>query len=684
MRRRVRRASLVFSLVGLLVLAGYTCAYEWFNDATLGQFISAQVNRAERGQFLLARARFTWAGGLLSLFTNVPTRVVGEDYRLLDPDGNTVLVVPYVEADIHLQSLIVSLVKMAVTQRFYLDLHFSHAWVPAGLGVIADTRSTWGKPDAEINIVAAMSKRKKTPYDGGEFRIAVDDLQLDHVNFAIGLSNTAGRVSWYGRVDDGAGRAALVYSSREALETKDGPYFFFKVKPLVAATGAIQMGDFHFPLEKFNAMEFGPDGTARQDLRFRATARSLGADVSIDGALTNSYSDAPGVRLAMDFMHAGGPMKLLPPPLDQWLRGQPDGQLRVNGPFSDTVIEADVRHGEAVIEGLALADVSTRMRLASDGILRFDPTHGRVAGGEVTGAIEVDLAPERAAWRARLAVRGVDPAAVPALPREVAARLGGKLEARFRLFGSLVEKTDHISVDDIDGTLERSAGGSLPKKIKLGGGVEIEPLRVALRDVQIGADGLTATATGGIERGSGALDAKISLDGHATQALHEFGVDPGVRVDTLHGQGSMSGRWPRPKVVMHVAATNVGYGGRALDKVEGDLSLANGVLQLDQVRGKGLGGSVSGWAHLGLFPDDGDLSRPLGQPTLGAQLDATGISVADLTGVPVLEGAANLHVSLDGPLGRPRGKGVAELPELTIPSSPSTATNIATGAPIST
>ncbi len=670
MRRRVRRLSIAFSLVGLVVLAGYTGAWAWFNDATLGQFISAQVNRAERGQFLLGHARFTWAGGLLSLITNVPTRVVGQDYRLLDPDGSVVLVVPYVEADIHLRSLVVSLVKMAVTQRFYLDLHFTRAWVPSGLAVITDTRSTWGKPLAEINIVAAMSKRLKTPYDGGEFRITVEDLQIDDVNFALGLSNLLGRTSWYGRFWSGAGHAALVYSSRLDLETRDGPYFFFKVKPMRSTRGEIRLGDFIFPLESLNALEFGPGGDARQRLTFDATSRSLGSEIHIGGALVDAYSERPGVQLKLDFQHGAGPLKLLPPPLDAWLGGDPEGELRVDGPFTEVVVEADVRGGEAVIEGVPLHKISTRLRLASDGVLRFDPTQGSVAGGKVAGSVEVDLAPERAAWRARISLHDVDPSQIPALPKELAPKLAGKLNARFRLFGSLVEKIDHISVDDIDGTLERSAGANLPRRLHLGGGVEIQTSRVALRDVQLAADGLTVTATGGVERPSGTIDAKLLVDGHASAAMHSFGLPGDLRVDTVHAFGSVGGRWPRPRLVLHVAAVNAGWGWRVLDRLEADVSLVDGVLQFDQVRGKGLGGTVGGWAHLGLFAADGDLTRPLAAPTLGAQLDAQTISVGGLSGAPVLDGAANFHLSLDGPLERPRGHGVVELPKLAIFGDP--------------
>jgi hypothetical protein len=664
-RRRVRRLSIALTLLGLVIVSGYTGAYFWFNDAVLGRFISAQVNRSARGQFLLGHARFGWGGGLLSLLTDVPTRVVGEDYRLLDPDGREVLAVPYVEADIHLQRLIVSLVKMAVTGRFYLDLHFTRAWVPAGLGVITHTGSTWGSDKPEINIVAAMARRKKSPNDGGEFRITVEQLQLDHVNFAIGLSNKQGQTSWYGKVVDGAGKAGLVFSSREALETKDGPYFFFHVKPLASARGELKLGDFLFPLESLNAAEYGARGDVRQDLVFSATARSLGADISVEGAITDAYSASPGVRLKLDFQHGAGPLHLLPPPLREWLRGDPAGQLRVSGPFANALIEADVHGADANLEGVAIRGLSTHLRLASDGVLRFDRTSGAVAGGDVSGGIEVDLGP-RAFWRARLQLKGVNPASVPQVPKALADKVAGKLDARFRLFGSLKERADHIAVDDIDGTLERIGGGRLPKKLSLGGGLEIMPERLALRDLSVGVEGLTATATGNLDTKTGDVDAQLRLDGRASAALHQFGLASDLRVDTLHGQGSLGGRWPRPKLALHLAAGGVGWAQRAFDKVEADVSLAEGGLQLHGLHGTGLGGKLEGQAVFGLFPDDGDVGRPLKEPTLSAHLALSGISMALLSGTDVLAGEGDITLSLDGLLARPHGQGQATLPALTI------------------
>jgi hypothetical protein len=662
-RRRAKRG--LYAVLGVLafVLVGYTAAFAYFNDAVLGDFISRAVNKVERGTFTLRHARYTWAGGLASILFGTRAHVVAEGYELRDPDGNLVLSVPYVETDAYLQPLIGSLLKMAVTHRFHLDLHFTNAWVPTGYGIIGPTRSTWGSAATEVNIVAAMSPKKKTPPDGGELRITVDALQLDDICFGIGFSNLEGGNAWNGRFCNGAGRASLVYSSRDALATPDGPYFFFKVLPLRAPSGELKMGDFHFPLEALTALEFGPNGDRRQDIVFRATTKTLGAEVRVEGALTDSYTTA-GVRLTLDFEHGAGAMKLLPPPVSDWLAGDPDGQLRINGPFSNVKIEGDVRHAEAVLDGLALHDAAARLSLGNDSVLRFDPLTAKAAGGELGAALEVGLV-ERGWWRARLTLRGVDPAKVPQVPKEVAPSLTGRFDGRLQLGGSLVDHPERVRVSNIDGTLERTGRGKLPHLITLAGGVELAPERVSLDGLKIGASGAQLSATGSVDPATGKLDARVRVDAdRASQALHAFGLPSALTVDALHGEGSLGGRWPRPHLTLHVNATDVGWLGRALDHLQADVSFNDGVVQLDQVSGRGLGGEVAGWAHFGLFA--GDVTHPLRQPTLRAQIDAGGLSLAGLGGAPVVDGVADVHFALDGPLEHPHGRGLVELPRLTI------------------
>src|SRR5262245_15776880 len=87
-------------LVGIVAVVwlGYTGTYFILNGRSLGSLISNQVNRAERGSFILTKATYPYWGGLVSIFTNWPVPVVGEDYELRDPDNNLVLKVPRVDA----------------------------------------------------------------------------------------------------------------------------------------------------------------------------------------------------------------------------------------------------------------------------------------------------------------------------------------------------------------------------------------------------------------------------------------------------------------------------------------------------------------------------------------------------------------------------------------------------------
>ena len=55
-----------------------------------------------------------------------------------------------------------------------ITLHFASAQLPGGFAVIAPTRSSFGTPKTEMNIVAAMSGKKPSSDDSGNFSISVD------------------------------------------------------------------------------------------------------------------------------------------------------------------------------------------------------------------------------------------------------------------------------------------------------------------------------------------------------------------------------------------------------------------------------------------------------------------------------------------------------------------------------
>ncbi|MGZ3443401.1 MAG: hypothetical protein ACXVDD_27960, partial [Polyangia bacterium] len=230
--RRLLRIALKALLWGFVALwLAYTAAYFKFNDAVLGAFITRKVGAVDRGQFILRHARYPYWGGLASIVLNTPAHAVGEDFTLLDPDGNPVIRVPVAYADVHIQELIVSLAKTALTggHQFYLTLHFPRAYIPSGWAVIAPTRSTWGQEKTEFNIVAAMSAKKKVEPTGGAVVIRVDDIELGDMGFAMASSGIDGKPTWWAKLDGVHAKGGLKYSSAHDLATPEGPYFFFRL-----------------------------------------------------------------------------------------------------------------------------------------------------------------------------------------------------------------------------------------------------------------------------------------------------------------------------------------------------------------------------------------------------------------------------------------------------------------------
>src|SRR5205807_2407255 len=98
-----------------------------------------------------------------------------------------------------------------------------------------------------------------------------------------------------------------------------------KLHDLSSARAELRMGAFLFPLDGLKLAEFGPSGDKREDILYRATARTDGAEVAVDGALTDSYSKQPGVSMKLAFAHASGLLRRLPQPLAGWLGGDPRG-----------------------------------------------------------------------------------------------------------------------------------------------------------------------------------------------------------------------------------------------------------------------------------------------------------------------------------------------------------------------
>jgi hypothetical protein len=656
------------------VVVAYSVTYLEFNDEVLGRFISDRVTSVDRGTFTIRSAHFDYLTGLASLLLGTQARAVGEDYELRDPDGNLVLEVPYAETEVNLNELAGSLVRFALTRNFTLDLHFGKAHIPKVVAVIAPTRSSWDEPVREVNLVAAMSSRVKTPprpkgapVGGGELRITVEDAQIDDAHFAIGFPDAQGKLAWSTRFTEAAAHASLIYSSRDELTSLKGPYFFFKIRPLKVSQADLRIGDYRFPLEDVDVAEFGPNGDKREDLLFHARAHSLGATASIDGALTDSYSDNPGVKMSLDFQHGAGLLGLLPKPLDTWLGGDPRGQVRFDGPFKRVLVTGDAAGAQANAGGLIVSDLTSSLFYDPDqNQLKLGPA-GKSAGGALSAKVEVGL--ERLAWwRASLSVKGVDPSRIPVLPPELRKPLAGRLDATLRLGVSLAAKdVDTIYVQAIDGELERAPKAGwpgLPRRIRLTGALDWAPTRVQLKDLQASGSGLTVAASGNVDPRDGRLATSVRVESaRGASWLADLGARD-VKLGEARASGNLSGTVTRPELGAHVAASKLSVQGRPVEHVDADVALRSGVLKLYNVRGHGLGGTFDGDAELGLLSPGRLALRE--RPTLRAHLHGSGVQLATAVGWDGVDGLADLSLSLDGPLQDPVGQLEVKTPRVTL------------------
>ncbi|HEX8952010.1 MAG TPA: hypothetical protein VF945_09205, partial [Polyangia bacterium] len=666
MRRLVRIVFKTALWAFIALWLAYTVAYFKLNDATLGAFITRKVGAVDRGQFLLKSAHYPYWGGLASIvIPHVAAHAVGEDFTLLDPDGNPVIRVPVAYADVHIQELLVSLAKTALTggHHFFLTLHFPRAYIPSGWAVIAPTRSTWGQDKAEVNILAAMSSRKKVEPTGGAVIIRVDEVELGDFGFGMGFSGLDGKPTWWAKLDGVEAKAGLKYDSDRELAAPAGPYFFFRLYDVKSPSGALHLGDYPFPLEGLTASEFGVHGDVRQNLYFSAHARTLSADVHADGALVDAYSEHPGVRLRLDVVDGRGPLALLPAPLSTWLSGNPRARIDIVGPFTHPVIDGEVHEIDANLEGIKLTDGSAKLHF-DEGKLTLHPAGGKLARGQASADIDLDLRSN--AWNAVVALKGVDPAAIPKLPRAAAAELAGRLDGKVRLAGNFAHHRETIQLSRLVAELVRDRGGGhLPRTLKLAGDGEYTPALIKLRGVTASGEGVTIAADGTIDPRSGRVDAGVRVDAGAGASLFaRLGAPAALRFDALHADGRIAGALLRPTLSLHGVATNVSYARRTLEKLEADLSLRGGTLVLSGLTGSGLGATIAGEAELGLF--DGALDRPKATPTVRAQLTAHGLSVAALTGWLAVTGHADVDVDLEGALAHPHGHASLTLPRLEI------------------
>ena len=496
--------------------------------------------------------------------------------RCIDPDGNPVIKVPVAYADVHIQELVVSLAKTALTlgHHFYLTLHFPQRLHPVGLG---------GHRADALDVGPREHRRQHRRRDVVAQEVGVVRRRLHHPRrrsrarrprLRHGLLRPRRQAELVGqaRRRPRQGRPQVLLVDKE-LATQRG-----------ARTSSSACGTSTRRSRRCSSATINSPRRAHRRRVRRARQRSARicsspptdapsapACAPTAGSSTPTR-ERPGVELHLDVVDGRGPLALLPPPLSTWLSGNPYAHIDINGLFTHPVIDGEAHAIDANLEGIKFTDGNAKLHFDS-GKLTLHPADGKLARGRAAADIDLDM--PTGVWSALVTLKDVDSAEIPKLPKAAAAELAGRLEGKVHLAGNYLHRAERIELTRLTADLTRSKpGGHLPRTIKLAGNGEFTPALITLRGVSASGEGVTIGANGTIDPRSGRLDAGVSVDAAGGSSLFaRWGAPGGLHLDWLHASGRVAGPMLRPTVAMHASASNVSYARRTLDKLEADLSL---------------------------------------------------------------------------------------------------------------
>ena len=514
------------------------------HHATRRRRRSRAVHPAARALSLLGRPR-------LDPPANTPAHVVGEDFTLLDPDGNPVIRVPVAYADVHLQELVGLARQDGADGRAPLlpDAALLARLHPVAAGrSIAPTRSTWGRSKVEVNIVAAMSARKATPSRRAAPSSSASTTRSSATSASPWRRRALdGKPTWWAKLDGVHAKAGLKYSSDRELATADGPYFFFRlVDDQVARRGAAAR---RLSTSRSRALtrrrvrrarRRAPGAAlrrrrphARRRVRAeRAARRRLLA--STPACSSRSTSSTGAVR-----------WRSCRAPLSTWLSGNPRARITIDGPFTHPVIDGEVHEIDANLEGIKLTDGNAKLHF-DDGKLVAAPRRRQARARRGQRRHRPRAARAEPLERARRPARrrpGRDPASCPRrCRRELAGRLDGTRAPRRQ---PRAPSRAHRSCRACRPSSCARARAASCRASCISSPATASTRRRSSRckDVTASGDGVTVGADGTIDPRSGRVDAGVRVDASPALALFSrWGAPAGLHVDALHATGRVVGR----------------------------------------------------------------------------------------------------------------------------------------------
>lgn len=706
--RRVLQVLAFIALVWLGVFVG-------LNDRRLGSMVSRIVGGQIRGEFHLGYARYSYFSSLASILLNTTTRIEAGDFEMRDPNGDLVMKVERLEANIYLGELIRGLLRTAVSAPFgqgsFIELHFSGGHIysgsahihPSNVRRVYPPNVTGPMKGNEVNIVAAMSSKKLKPEGAppspGHLRITIDGQGVTFENVKYQMSFPG----WRGHVEKLHGALTMRFSSDPAENRPGLQSFVYEVAPMRAERGELVLGtregagEFVFPLKNLDMRRFGARASRKQDLVFRGQVRAADADVEVDGRLLDTYCDT-GVSLDLSFTRGEGLAKLVP---GSFLRGQAEGRVRIHGALSSTlpttisgrlspcltedfffrryppegegravVLEGQVAAVDGTIASIGIAGARSNFTLkgteldlpkvtasALGGQIRAEPLHFSFSGS--------------IPWSAKVTATNVDPAQVGAMPEVLHPLVAGRLKGTMLLSGNL-GKTAHperVKIERVDAQIERLARRDpLPKELKLAGSFTYTPQDVLFRGLQVAGENLSLRSDrGNVAPTDGALAIPLlELNGKGAsldRVLKYFGVSG--QVAEAHTRFQLGGRILRPEALRGTFdAKKLDLFGRKIDTVTTGFGLRGGKLNLSGFSAEGKDGKVSGDAMIQLFTTS--VSARPADPQVAVRAEVTKIPIDLLVPERNVSGLISGAVNVTGTLFRPVGEVGFQIPDLEV------------------
>ena len=383
--RPVRRWVKALGVFAVVFFGGTKATHILWNDEKLGRSVSGFISGSMRGHggpqeraFSFERIHWPYWQGVKSIVFGGTTPFELWGLGIYDPERGEVITAKHATGKIRLGRVVWHAVGSLIRKQMDVQVFLEDVDVDEARGKIVPLAA--GPGTGKINLIESFKGKKPRPPhdppDKGGLIISVENARIHKSHYEMGFTG------WYASADGlEADIERLRFSSFAKEQAVDKPSFTYHLRGISAETGKLTIGGaWEFPIEHLAASQFEAVDPERQHLRFKAKAKTRGADVVAEGRLADIYGDHAGVDLRIDFEKGAGLLAMIG--AKEVLGGDPRGYVRFVGPFSDVKIGGAFEGGEFRVVDLTAQKVRGEVRLDRGHLLlsKLDATLG---GGHI-------------------------------------------------------------------------------------------------------------------------------------------------------------------------------------------------------------------------------------------------------------------------------------------------------------